>query len=282
VNNILTEKRNFHEFGFDIYHHSTSTLTMQPTPPEKSLESIIKYFSLMYVLLITSGLLYNIIFYKNYGIIITEYIDLSEGLLLFMPTLTTKFMICFAFTAPILLVARNIYLKNFEKAEMAIENKSFMRNVIKAFFICLVCTLIFYIISLYYPEVIRVSLFFLLIGIIMFGTCILDFALIFLKKEKMVSLSKISIDIIFVFTIFLVFTFWGYWTKIDQINRKRNQAYFEIVFNDSPTFYSNTNVYYLGRTKNYLFIYNFPEKKTSVYNVGDIKKFTVTENESKD
>jgi hypothetical protein len=58
---------------------------------------------------------------------------------------------------------------------------------------------------------------------------------------------------------------------------------FEIVFKDNtPSIYSNTNLYYLGRTKNYLFIYSYPDKKTSVYNVGDIKKFTVTEKESKD
>lgn len=54
---------------------------------KNSLESAIKSLSLVYLLLIIAGLGYSYFFYRNFGLTITEYIDFSDALLLFLPLL---------------------------------------------------------------------------------------------------------------------------------------------------------------------------------------------------
>jgi hypothetical protein len=182
---------------------------MQPTPSEKSLESIFKYFSLAYVLLITAGLLYNIFFYRNYGITITEYIDLSEALVLFMPMLTNFFTAAFLIITPFFMLARKGYYQNLADPDprMNHEAKGFRKFVFLSLGVSLLIALIFYIVSFFDPKVGNKLRLLLIFIFMIFGSSVIDFILDWTKKENIISLSPTTRDIIPILIIFLTFIY---------------------------------------------------------------------------
>jgi uncharacterized membrane protein YesL len=66
---------------------------MEISKQNTGIESVLKFFSLIYVILITCGFTYSFFFFKNFGVNITEYIELSEAISLFIPLLADSLVI---------------------------------------------------------------------------------------------------------------------------------------------------------------------------------------------
>jgi hypothetical protein len=70
---------------------------------------------------------------------------------------------------------------------------------------------------------------------------------------------------------------WTSFSKTERVYRKSGYKKFEILFNNGdPKLESDSSIYYLGRTKNYLFIYDFNKQQSRVLNVSSIKEFTIS------
>lgn len=81
-------------------------------------------------------------------------------------------------------------------------------------------------------------------------------------------------ELLYVSIVVITFVAWRSYNDSMIVTSRRNLKAFTIVFKDSNrVFRSDSNTYYLGRTKNYIFMYDFRSQMSSVLNVSDVKEF---------
>lgn len=252
---------------------------MEQPQPTRSLESTIKFFSIIYIILFTSGILYNYFFFRHFGITITEYIDLSEALLLFIPMLT-EYIFGFCLIPVISLML--IRYKQSKREDEEYNTPEIMADIGQYVFVLIgysVIATLLYIASLFIPSLRYYSSLPFYIGILLALPLILDLILVYLEKKKIINLQKSIRISIYGIVAFVVSILIAVKIEIKNIDRYKNitKPRFEIIFTDkSQNLKSTSEHYYLGRTKNYLFIYNFTLNQCRVLKTEDIKEITFT------
>ncbi len=242
-----------------------------------SIESIIKLFSFIYVLLITCGLTYNYFFYKGFGINITEFIDISEVLIQFIPLLADVLVIMLLFLLVINFLTKSLLFEETSDISKTIERKKMRKTWVILFFCSIGLAIIFYLLCLFVYSSYRLFYMWLLISIVFFVPIILEMVFNFFNKEMNINLPTIFRDVAYTFIIFISITIWASYSKVEKMRRNGNYKKFELVFKaDNARFISDSTKLYLGRTKSYLFIHDSKERKSHVINVSDIKEFIIT------
>jgi hypothetical protein len=241
------------------------------------LESVIKFFSLIYVLLITCGFTYSFFFFRNFGINITEYIEFSEALSLFIPLLADGFVLISLFLILWYFMNKTLLFGSPKNETHAHEKEQLRKAMIAFSIISLILILILLIISLFGIKTSRGLYMLIAISVAMFLPIILEMIFSFTKMELNLSLAPIFRDILYVMIIIVSIVLWTSFSKTERVYRKSGYKKFEIFFNNGdPEIESDSSIYYLGRTKNYLFIYDFNTQKSRILNTNNIKEFTIS------
>lgn len=254
---------------------------METISKERNFDSIIKFFSLIYVLLITTGLVYNYFFYKTFGLTITEYIDLGEVIILFTPMLTDYFIVFFLLFAVIMIVFRKTFYFQTQNPIVLKERLKLKKWVVITFIFLCTVSLVFYLMSIQHKPFLRTSIMFLIMGNLMCAPIIIEFIFDWFEKNMDISVPKEVRDIIYILVVFLTITIWSLYSRVEKIKRKGWHTNFIIVYkNGDPNLKSDSATYYLGRTNKYIFIYDFIMKSSTVINVEDVKEFVVIDKEN--
>lgn len=230
---------------------------------ENALEPTIKSLTLIYLLLIISGLCYSYFFYRNFGIVITEFIDLNEALLIFLPLLANSFGIVLLMTIFMSFAFLEMFRRHLFKGASQKEKLVVLFGA--ALFILVVTgvgALIMNDVDTFYGG---------------FATMIIFCSPFFLEKlfeNLQLNFSKIVKNLIYVLIVIFVFIIWRTYSAYKIINGKYHLKQFTIVFKEpNHILKSGRKYYYLGRTKNFIFIYDFKYKASRVFNVNDVNEF---------
>jgi hypothetical protein len=114
-----------------------------------------------------------------------------------------------------------------------------------------------------------------LIGV-MFAAVFVPLGLFFLfrllEHKHILDVPIIIREVIFFFIIFIamismIIISQTNWNRLN----KRNKP-FEITMKENNGHFNDSSYYYVGRTKSYIFLYHFTQKKTRVINVRDVKE----------
>lgn len=250
---------------------------METSVEKKGIDNIIKLFSFLYVLLTSSGVAYNFILYKQYGLTITQYIDTSEIFLLFIPLVTDIPVIMLSLTSCIFFMTKPFLfpetkdLKLIWKAKR--ERKQFLQVCIFAWvFVIIFLSLAEFNLFKYYGAYLL-----LVSAITLFGPLSLEFLFNFFDKNLKIKVPVFFRNALYVFIVFLSISLFKGFSTAERIFRIAKFEKVEIIFrNGEPTFNNDSSHFYLGRTRNYLFIYNSIYKTTRVVNAIDVKEFIST------
>lgn len=239
---------------------------------QSSLENTIKSLSLIYLLLIICGLSYSYVFYKHFGLVITEYIDLSDALLLFLPLLANFSVLNIIGAVLISLMMRDVY-RNDHKYRFLSDEPGGPKKVMRALFIIVIAVaLILWVTNLWTNKFIDFFYGWLVFSITFFAPFFLD---AFFDKLNSIFFIRVRV-LLYVSIVFVTFVAWRSYNDSMIITSRRNLKSFTIIFKDSNRILkSDSNTYYLGRTKNYIFMYDFRSKTSSVLNVSDVKEFII-------
>jgi hypothetical protein len=246
---------------------------MPDNKTNNGIELIIKFFSLLYVILITCGLTYNFFFYKKFGIVITEYIEIGEALLLFIPLLADAFIIMSVMGILMSFTNSSLFFGRLSFDPEYGDLKSLRKGANKVLVCLAILILLFYFFASLNIVNIRLPHMLLLMSVLGFGSYILESIFIFLHSTRKIIIPAFILNILSIFIIFISMVLWLSFSKSERVKRKRGYQNFEIIYNSDSTFKSDSNIYYLGRTKNYLFIHDIKIKKSRVISVSDIKEF---------
>ena len=253
----------------------------------KILDIVKNNIPLFSTLLLIISLFRLIIFYDYFGINIVSYIDITEALIISSPV----FMYFGLFTIAVISIGIMSYnpLKKYNKYVEIDNNLNFLLRLKKS-----TSSLGYYLFIFVHPLVIT-----FLILEIMFreksglsqSTYIIGIAFIihtyddFWKNEILIklkylssSLGKGTADIIYL--IFLIFTGLVLFTR----HQASNVVYGDtkslqqmVMVSDGDTIRTNEIYRYIGRTKNYLFIYNIKTGYSYSYDLRNIKFFSLKE-----
>lgn len=241
------------------------------------LELAFKFFSLAYVFLITCGLTYNYFFYKNFGITITEYINLTDGLLLFIPLLANGSIILCVFIVLWHLMNRAFLFNINIGPRKASEQRELRKQMLYIFYTSLILILITFFLCVFKVLNYRTFYMLILVTVVLFLPSILEMIFSFFQNEWPLNSSNGLRDIFYLLIVFIGLVVYASYSKTEKIFRTRAYTPFEIYFNNTDSsLKSDSNTYYLGRTSNYIFIYDFKKDQTKVLNVSDVKTFICT------
>ena len=235
-------------------------------------DKLSSYISLISVGIIISGIVFNYQYYHHFNIVITEYIDLSESLLMFIPLLIEVFQ---ALVTVVILLFLNV-LTTFIGGLVAVGSlplKLMLKRVIIFSPIVIVLYLILH--FLFSPYKITIETFVPpLIGILAYSG--IQFA------QYQTSLNKPLREYYKIYLIVIVILFLGYselgtLLKIDTIEQVTTNIPYRFTFTDSSTLKSDSIHSFIGQTKNYCFIYNRNDKRTQVLSRANIKEMYFAE-----
>lgn len=230
---------------------------------ENELEPTLKRLTLIYLLLIISGLCYSYFFYRNFGVVITEFIELNEALLIFLPLLANSFGIVLLLTICMSFSFLEMFRRDLFKG--ASKKEKLMVLLGGALFILAIAGVVAIIMNdadTFYGGLATIIIF-----------CS-PFFLENVFENLQLNFSKLVKTLIYSLIVIFVFIIWRTHSAYKIINGKNHIKPFTIVFREpNHILKSGDNYYYLGRTKNFIFIYDFKYKASRVFNVNDVKEF---------
>lgn len=233
------------------------------------IEDIIKIFSLIYFLLIISGLCYSYFFYKHFNLVITEYIDLSDALLLFLPLLANSFVITLIVLTLMVFMIRDTYINEHKYRKLFGEGiKKAMGGLM---FLFIIVGAVLWAIGAILNKDLSFSLYgMIVIFIAFFVPYLLDLLFEVINSKVFNTIREVLYILIIVVTIVI----WQSYNETIKVEKRSRLRDFTITFKDTTRpFQGDSNTYYLGRTKNYIFVYNFSNHSSRVINVSDVKEF---------
>lgn len=234
-----------------------------------------KVFSLVSIFLLICGITYSYFFYRNFGITITEYIEINEAILLFVPLLANGTFLILIFVI-ILHIGNRILLFRFPIDIKKLNEQIQMRKAaIQIFIVTLVVIAIVYILCLIGIFGHRVLYLLIVLAIAWSFPSITEMVYYSLNRHLQLNVSETFRDILYILIVAMSISLYQSYSKTQRINRKWSVSQFKMQFNNGDTTYeSDSNSYYLGRTSNYIFIYDYSLSRTKVFNVTDVKIFT--------
>lgn len=232
----------------------------------KILDEILKYLPILGVILIISGNIKLLIYYKEFNLEIFPFIQLSEIIILFMQNSLAYLLLFLACILSLIIFKlnhrQNISTSFFKRIVFYVTKRNLFFLLIFFSITCLVynclrpkpnlnemCTLLVVFIFLTYLIPIIIQELYLKLK---------------LKKKTLPS-------VLIVILFFSIITF-SILSAVNEATKVKSGYYkkVEVQFENS-TFKSNLNCYYIGQTQNYIFIYDSKANSTTSYKIDKIK-----------
>ncbi|MDR4954246.1 hypothetical protein REB14_18860 [Chryseobacterium sp. ES2] len=228
----------------------------------ENIEKISKIIPIFSILILFSSIIRNFIFYQYFGININEYIGLSEFTLLFINDLAFYLISILSF----LIYLPFIYVKDYFRRKYSEEILRFT-NTKKIAKTVMVLAVINSILIFIIDFPLDIQLYFLQTFIIAF------FASLLLWLDKSIEFSK-KYSLIFISSLLIIFPIIKAFTDINNIENEK--PYNEIIFNyNNKQIQSNKYFLFLGKTNEYLFLYNKSTKYTEVFKMSEINNLKI-------
>lgn len=217
------------------------------------------------VIILLSSIIKNSLYYSNFGINISEYIELSEFPLLFINDLPFYLVFLFSLLFYLPLIYLRIYVRNKFGAEFFTfsKTKKFTELVIPASILVIILVLFFK----FSIETKIVTIQTNIITVLSLTLLYIDRSIEFSKKYILWSS----------LTIMILFSGMNAFSEIDIIEKGKNKKCVSFIINNKK-FETNNKFSYLGKTKNYIFIYDLLKKRTLVFDFNKIENFIVKKN----
>ncbi len=238
------------------------------------IENIIKFFSILYVLLTACGLGYHFFLYKQFGLVITDYLDTSEALLLFVPLITDLPTMFIFLIGSIFFFTKSELFPDSTNVDIIKKGRILRKQLLYLSLILLLFVVVYYVLAEFKIMPYFTSYLVFMTGVVLFGPPSLEMCYRFFEKEKSIKIPIVLREVFYVFIVLLsIAVFKGYSTS-KVLPRRAKSVKIEIIFkNGDSTFRSDSSHIFLGRTRNYLFTYDLNHKSASVFNASDIKIF---------
>lgn len=231
-------------------------------------DKISKIIPLVSILILLSSIIKNQIYYDFFGININEYTNLSEFTTLFISDL--KFYLIYI--SSLLIYLPFIYIRSYFRTKYGKQYFSFSltKKVSKYLIIALIISIV---LTIFIKSDLSSKLEWIQIYIIML------FSIVLLYIDKDVNYSQkycfISCSI-----LLILFSLSKSYIDIERINK--GKASHQIQFtNNNLKYNSNSEHLYLGKTKEYIFLYNKKSKTTQIFKTSDINSLMIRKNDNK-
>lgn len=230
-----------------------------------SVEQISKAIPIISIILLLSSIIKNSLYYSNFGINISEFIDLSEFPLLFINDLPFYLVFLFSLLFYLPLIYLRIYVRNKFGAESFTfsRTKKFAELVIPASILTIFLILFFKFSIETKITVIQTNI----IIVISLTLLYIDRSIEFSKKYLFWSS----------LVIMILFSGMNAFSEIDIIESGKSKKCVTFISNNK-TIKTNNIIIFLGKTKNYIFIYDLLKKQTLVFDFNKIENFIVKNN----
>jgi hypothetical protein len=231
-------------------------------------DNIGKYLSLVSVWIVVSGITFNYFYYYHFNILITEYIDLSESLLMFIPIAIKVFV-----SISLLLVIQLLFhmLNIILKIKIPDTPEKFARYIQRSVFI-LIFIILYYTVD--YSVFGTLPFFSHQMFLIILFLCVGTFSLMasaFAVAVGMNLFQYFKLFIILSILFFLSFGLTGYYAKIDEVENMNKTVSYKCIFNDSTIMQTDSSHLFVGQTKGYVFIYDGKKKIVNIFERSKIK-----------
>lgn len=225
------------------------------------IEKTSKLIPFLSILILLSSIIKNYIYYFNFGININEYIELSEFPLLFI----NDFSFYFAFIISFLLFFPFVYIKIYVRDKLGSTIPfSFTKKFTKAALPSLIIVIIYNCLK-DAPLDIKLSS--------IENFIVIFFAILLLYLDKDLTFSK---NYYFIVSSILMLFFSALNSVSDIYKVENNKIKLYVSFEiDNEIISTNNEKIYLGKTKNYIYVYNKKLKETEVFNFEEVKNFKV-------
>ncbi|MBN8675270.1 MAG: hypothetical protein J0L56_14140 [Chitinophagales bacterium] len=244
-----------------------STEDKRPMLPK--IDTFVKAFSTFITFLVSVNIIKNALYYSSFQIKFTDYIDFSEALLLFFDDISVSialllYLILFAVIAPPDQY-EIVNLKKNTKANLSIE------ELMCLFLLVLNSTIIaIYLISvreIYWIAAISIILLQLIFIIIVYTALKKSLK----RKFKEFDLST-NLKYVWPLLSLIFFTLFSLHLKTRKILHGSAKTKIYGVQSDNQIIASSKDTVYLGRTKNYIFLFCKTQKKALIYQSKDFKR----------
>ena len=236
------------------------------------MKDILQYTGLISSFLLLCGVLKFYIYYKKFNISILRFIDLSEILTLFMDNII-------AYLAIIIPTTINLFLF-YTKAKNAISDNSIsiwqitinQWPLLLLFFTISIIGILGYFFQnkgIKRRDLVYLILLALIVMLIL--PVLFISALRILNNQFNVEVAFFYVHLIFLAFLLIVYTFF---TAQNEAYKVKNNGYYngvKLVFENNFTIESNRQLYFIGMTKNYVFVYEKAGKSCTAYKVSDLR-----------
>lgn len=221
-------------------------------------DKLIKLLPLLTVLIILTSLFNLTIHYSFFGIKVIDYIEWTEIITLVSEDII-QFAMILSFAFLIVLSKRISYILGFD---------TFTYWIILALLAMILMST-----SVYITQKTNQWMFFVEMALASFFVFFLK--LIYeLRLKRNNSIHEVTFYVLGIFVIFNCFMFYSTLLKADGLIKNLKQRNTTLLI-DSIVIPPYDSVYYIGKTKNYVFIYDSKSHETSVYKVEQVKKIIV-------
>lgn len=226
------------------------------------LEENLKYIPIISLLILISSLIKNFIYYDFFGININEFTSLSEFTLLFV----SEIKLYLLFILSLIISVPFVFLKNYTETKFGERTFSYTLTKLVTSLIILSFPIRIIIIIVNENDII------LLIEqcqewLILFFVSILLFVKYDIKFIRKLYLSFCVLSL-------LIFSITKPYIDIEKI--LRNNPNYQIEFiNENRIYKTKKNYIYIGKTHEYLFIYNLNTRYTEIFKIEEIKDFKI-------
>jgi hypothetical protein len=243
-----------------------------------SAEKALKYLSILSIFLIVDGLVYNIIYYKRFGIPFTTYVETTEILVLFAPLAIEIIIqsIPYSIIYFILVSSINRYRTSKKKVnqELPDPDKSWGSIIFSsAFGFGCGC------IAGYFLNKLSSTFFTNWILVAVLSQLFFTINDILHKYADKISINRPLFNFVIInVLLFVYYTFLPLIEPFQKTLKGLQMVYIEIILKDSSKIISDSVNIYLGQTRNHLFMYNKTHNTASIMPKSEISQMKLTDN----
>jgi hypothetical protein len=237
-----------------------------------SADRILKYLSLMSIFLIIDGVGYNVFFYQQFNIEITDYIDLAESLQLFIPNAIVVLLASIPSATAYVFVVRYFDLHNERRAQVNPVNNTWGSIIFSNLFGLIIGIGGVYLFGLLFKSDEFSEIW---LKAILFPACYLALDIYRKLKDQFTfhhGIAKFILINTIIFIFYLVFFTIDNAKKIKNGKGKYDIA---LTMKTSPMLRTDSTSVYIGQSRNYVFLYNLKRKESSVISKSEINQIQI-------
>lgn len=222
------------------------------------IESLKKYLPLISILILISSILKNTIYYDHFNIKINQYVTITEFPLLFIEDLNFYLIYILSFLAYLPFIYIRIWAREkFGEKFMTFTLTQMYSKYIIIVYIITILTSVFSkinLLSLQYQIIVLAAF------LILYLDKSLDFSLKYFATVSSILIIYISISNAYI--------------EIENIEKRKVKFSVEFCY-DSQKIIADRNYIFIGKTNNFLFMYNYKNKTSEVFENPKISNFKI-------